>query len=55
MNFRRDGRHGDFFAIEAYLRPLGYDFTALYDYSGWQYDLSREAFANALFTRRSHP
>lgn len=55
VNFRRDGRHGDFFAIEAYLRPLGYDFTALYDYSGWQYDLSREAFANALFTRRSHP
>jgi len=55
VNFRRDGRHGDFFAIEAYLRPLGYDFTALYDYSGWQCDLSREAFANALFTRRSHP
>jgi FkbM family methyltransferase len=51
VNFRRDGRHGDFFAIESYLRDLGYGFYALYDYSSREYDVPREGFANALFVR----
>lgn len=49
VNFRRDGVHGDFFAIEEYLRSFGYSFYALYDYSGWQYDTAIEGFANAFF------
>jgi len=51
VNFGRNGRHGDFFAIESYLHSLGYRFYALYDYSSWQYDVAREGFANALFVR----
>lgn len=51
VNFRRDGIHGDFFAIEDFLCGSGYAFYALYDYSGWQYDVAREGFANALFIR----
>lgn len=53
VNFRRDGQHGDFFAIESYLHGLGYSFYALYDYSSWQHDVAREGFANALFVRGS--
>lgn len=49
VNFRRDGSHADFFAVESYMSSLGYSFYALYDYSGWQYDVSRFGFANALF------
>ncbi len=49
VNFRRDGRHGDFYDIDAYLRGFKYVFYGLYDYSGWQYDVSQEGFANALF------
>jgi FkbM family methyltransferase len=53
VNFRRDGAHGDFFAIESYLTGLGYVFYALYDYSGWEYDVSKEGFTNALFISRN--
>jgi FkbM family methyltransferase len=55
VNLRRDGAHADFFAIEAFLRPLGYAFYALYDYSSWHHDFAREGFANALFIRQSEP
>lgn len=49
VNLRRDGMHADFFAMESLLRPRHYTFYALYDYSGWQYDVSSDGFANALF------
>jgi FkbM family methyltransferase len=55
VNFRRDGMHGDFFAIESYLRDLGYGFYALYDYSSREYDVPRVGFANALFIRGESP
>jgi FkbM family methyltransferase len=51
VNFRRDGLHGDFFAIESYLHALGYRFYALYDYSSAENDVREEGFANALFIR----
>jgi FkbM family methyltransferase len=53
VNFRRDGGHGDFFAIESYLTGFGYSFYALYDYSGWEYDVAKEGFTNALFVSRA--
>ncbi len=49
VNFLRDGRHGDFYDIDAYLRQFNYVFYGLYDYSGWQYDVGQEGFTNALF------
>lgn len=52
VNFRRDGGHGDFFAIEAFLNPRGYDFHALYDYSDWHAPIGTQGFATALFARR---
>lgn len=55
VNFRRDGQHGDFFAITEYLRSVGYHFYALYDYSGWQYDVASEGFASALYLRGPRP
>lgn len=52
VNLRRDGVHADFFKIEEYLTSLGYVFYAFYDYSGWEYDISKEGFTNALFVSR---
>lgn len=52
VNFRRDRGHGDFFAIESYLNPLGYEFHTLYGYSDWNASVGTEGFANALFARR---
>ena len=49
VNFRRDGRHGDFYDIDHHLRQFKYVFYGLYDYSGWQYDVGKEGFTNALF------
>ncbi len=51
VNFRRDGRHADFFAIESFLSQKNYTLYAFYDYSGWQYDISKEGFTNALFVK----
>jgi hypothetical protein len=46
--FRRDGRHGDFNDIDHHLRQFKYVFYGLYDYLGWQYDVGKEGFTNAL-------
>jgi FkbM family methyltransferase len=54
INFRRDGRHGDFFAIESLLSQKDYTFYALYDYSGWRYDIPMEGFTNALFIKNKY-
>lgn len=53
VDFQRSGRHADFFEIHDCLARFRYDFYALYEYSGWQYDISREGFANVLFVRRT--
>jgi len=52
VNFRRTDEHGDFFEIESYLRQFNFTFYALYDYSGWNNDVSERGFANALFVTR---
>jgi FkbM family methyltransferase len=49
VNFLRNGKHTDFFELEAYLSDLGFVFYGLYEYSGWQYDVSQFGFTNALF------
>jgi hypothetical protein len=53
VSFRRDQKHGDYFPITPLLRPLGYDFHALYDYSRSGPHVGIEGFANALFVRRA--
>jgi FkbM family methyltransferase len=52
VNFLRDGRCADFFAMESYLRQFDMCFYALYNYSGWSYDVGAEGFCNALFVKR---
>jgi FkbM family methyltransferase len=52
VNFRHTDEHGDFFQIESYLRQFDFTFYALYDYSGWNNDVSKWGFANALFVAR---
>lgn len=51
VNFRRDGMHGDFFAIHDYLAGLGFYFYAIYDYEGWGRCFSQGAFQNGLWLR----
>jgi len=53
VNFNRDGRQMDFFAMESYLSGFGYVFYGLYDYSGWQYPIPTDGFTNALFVHKS--
>jgi FkbM family methyltransferase len=52
VNFRRTDEHGDFFQIESYLRQFNFIFYGLYDYSGWDSDVSKWGFANALFVAK---
>jgi len=51
VDFHRNGGHGDFFAIDEYLRRFGFTFYALYEYSAPGYSMS-ETFANALWIAR---
>jgi FkbM family methyltransferase len=46
-NNERGDVHADFFQIQSYLRPFGFTFYALYDYSFC--DISTLHFSNALF------
>lgn len=50
VNFRRDGAHGDFFALHEYLVSYDYAFYALYEYSGIGAAM-RRSFSNALWIR----
>lgn len=52
VNFERNDRHGDFFAIEEFLRRYNFVLYGIYDYSSWQFDVAREGFANALFVSK---
>lgn len=51
VDFHRNGRHGDFFAIDDYLVHFGFVFYALYEYSAPGYPMS-ESYANALWISR---
>jgi FkbM family methyltransferase len=53
VNFRSDGKHGDFFEINSHLKAFDYCFYALYDYSGWSYNVAQVGFTNALWVRSS--
>jgi FkbM family methyltransferase len=55
VNFRRDGGHGDYFAIEDYLRAFALTTFAFYDYSGWRHDSLAHGFTNALFLLAPSP
>lgn len=48
VNLRNDNLHGNFFLIHKYLRNYGYEFYAMYDYSGVGLPIS-ESFTNALW------
>jgi len=52
VNFLRHQRQGEFFELEEWLGRRDFVFYALYDYSGWKYDISKVGFTNALFVRR---
>jgi len=54
VNMRRDEKHGDFFAIDGFLRNYGYLFYALYDYSGAG-SSQAETFCNALWVNDRFP
>lgn len=49
VNVLRNGKHADFYAVDAFLRHWNMFFYAFYDYSGWQYDVAEAGFMNALF------
>jgi len=51
VNLRRNGMHGDFFAIHDYLVARGFYFYAIYDYEGWGRNFAEGAFQNALWLR----
>lgn len=51
VDFQGDGKHGDFYRIDALLRNAGFTFYGLYEYSSWQYDVTTEGFMNALWVR----
>lgn len=48
VNLRNDSAHGNFFLIHKYLKKLGYEFYAMYDYSGAGLPID-ESFTNALW------
>lgn len=49
VSFLQDSTLAKFYQIERFLREYSMVFYGLYDYSGWQYDVSRDGFMNALF------
>lgn len=53
VNFERNGKYGDFFAIEQFLHERNYTLYGIYDYSHWAFDIVAEGFANALFVHKS--
>lgn len=53
VNFLMNGVHADFYSLDTFLRERDMVFYGLYEYSGWQYDVSTDGFMNALFVNLS--
>lgn len=53
VTFLRNAVHSDFYSVDRFLSDRGLVFYGLYEYSGWQYDVSTDGFMNALFIKRS--